>query len=164
MIVVVPPHAAARVPVSKVSEAAVPPKGSSMWVWASMPPGMTYLPVASTTASTLSSRSTPSRLDRGVRTAAMVSPSTKTSATAIPVALITVPPLMRVVLTATPSSRLRDQGVGVGAAVAIELPGVADLPDHVQVQVADHDLLLGVAAHPADHVALWVAELARPVE
>ena len=47
MMVVVPPQAAARVPVSKVSEAKVPPKGSSMWVWASTPPGMTYLPVAS---------------------------------------------------------------------------------------------------------------------
>lgn len=46
-MVVVPPQAAARVPVSKVSEAKVPPKGSSMWVWASTPPGMTYLPVAS---------------------------------------------------------------------------------------------------------------------
>ena len=41
MIVVVPPCAAAIVPVSKVSLAAVPPKGSSMWVWASMPPGTT---------------------------------------------------------------------------------------------------------------------------
>ncbi len=40
-IVVVPPQAAARVPVSKESEAAVPPKGSSMWVCASTPPGMT---------------------------------------------------------------------------------------------------------------------------
>ena len=46
-MVVVPPQAAARVPVSKVSEAKVPPNGSSMWVWASTPPGMTYLPVAS---------------------------------------------------------------------------------------------------------------------
>ena len=52
MIVVVPPHAAARVPVSNVSEALVPPNGSSMCVWASMPPGMTYLPVASITWST----------------------------------------------------------------------------------------------------------------
>ena len=41
MIVVVPPHAAAREPVSNVSEADVPPKGSSMWVWASTPPGTT---------------------------------------------------------------------------------------------------------------------------
>ena len=32
---------AARVPVSNVSEALVPPNGSSMWVCGSMPPGMT---------------------------------------------------------------------------------------------------------------------------
>ena len=47
MIVVVPPKAAARVPVSNVSLANVPPKGSSMWVWTSMAPGITYLPAAS---------------------------------------------------------------------------------------------------------------------
>ena len=34
-------------PVSNVSDAEVPPKGSSMWVCTSMPPGITYLPVAS---------------------------------------------------------------------------------------------------------------------
>jgi hypothetical protein len=49
MMEVVPPQAAARVPVSKVSLAKVPPKGNSMCVWASTPPGMTYLPVASIT-------------------------------------------------------------------------------------------------------------------
>ncbi len=38
-MLVVPPHAAARVPVSKVSEASVPPNGICMWVCASMPPG-----------------------------------------------------------------------------------------------------------------------------
>ena len=40
-IVVVPPHAAARVPVSNVSAAVVPPKGISMWVCPSTPPGTT---------------------------------------------------------------------------------------------------------------------------
>ena len=50
-IVVVPPHAAALVPVSKVSEATVPPNGISMWVCASTPPGITYLSVASKAAS-----------------------------------------------------------------------------------------------------------------
>jgi hypothetical protein len=40
-IVVVPPHAAARVPVSNVSDAVVPPKGISMWVCPSTPPGTT---------------------------------------------------------------------------------------------------------------------------
>jgi hypothetical protein len=41
MIVVVPPAAAALVPVKKSSEATVPMKGSSMWVCGSMPPGIT---------------------------------------------------------------------------------------------------------------------------
>ena len=50
-IEVVPPKAAARVPLSKVSLANVPPNGSSMWVWTSMPPGITYLPVASRVSS-----------------------------------------------------------------------------------------------------------------
>ena len=43
-IVVVPPKAAARVPVSKSSEEVVPPNGMSRWVWQSMPPGITYMP------------------------------------------------------------------------------------------------------------------------
>ena len=43
-IVVVPPCAAASVPVSKSSDEVVPPNGMSMCVCASMPPGMTYLP------------------------------------------------------------------------------------------------------------------------
>ena len=46
---VVPPNAAARVPVSKSSLDVVPPKGMSRCVWASMPPGITYMPVASIT-------------------------------------------------------------------------------------------------------------------
>jgi hypothetical protein len=40
-IVVVPPKAAAVVPLSKLSQDVVPPKGMSMWVWGSMPPGTT---------------------------------------------------------------------------------------------------------------------------
>ena len=40
-IVVVPPQAAARVPVSNVSTENVPPNGISMWVCTSMPPGST---------------------------------------------------------------------------------------------------------------------------
>ena len=43
-IVVVPPNAAARVPVSKSSADVAPPNGMSMWVWTSMPPGRTILP------------------------------------------------------------------------------------------------------------------------
>ena len=54
---VVPPYAAARVPVSKLSEDTVPPNGISIWVWGSIPPGMTSLPVASMTVSASITRS-----------------------------------------------------------------------------------------------------------
>ena len=97
MIDVVPPCAAARVPVSKVSDASVPPNGSCMWVCASMPPGITYLPVASMTRSTDAATSVPRISLPGCSTARMVSPSMSTSAAARPVALTTVPPVMRVV-------------------------------------------------------------------
>ncbi len=50
-MLVVPPNAAARVPVSKSSVDVVPPNGMSRCVWASMPPGITYMPVASITLS-----------------------------------------------------------------------------------------------------------------
>ena len=43
------PRRGDRVPVSNVSDATVPPNGSSMCVCTSTPPGMTYLPVASIT-------------------------------------------------------------------------------------------------------------------
>ena len=69
---VVPPYAAARVPVSKVSEDTVPPNGISMWVWGSIPPGMTSRPEASITVSASITRSRPIRVT--------VSSSMKTSA------------------------------------------------------------------------------------
>ena len=50
-MVVVPPKAAAMVPDSKSSAEVVPPNGMSMWVWTSMPPGRTNLPLASITLS-----------------------------------------------------------------------------------------------------------------
>ena len=50
-MVVVPPNAAAMVPDSKSSADVVPPKGMSMCVCTSMPPGSTYLPLASMTLS-----------------------------------------------------------------------------------------------------------------
>ena len=155
---VVPPQAAARVPVSNVSEANVPPNGISMWVCASMPPGITYFPVASITVSTLLSRSKPSRVDPGTSTAAMVSPSMSTSALAVPVELTMVPFLIRVFMAAP--LRLRNRRVGVGPAIAVELPVVAHLPDHVEVKVADDDLLVLIRAVVADEVALRVDELA----
>ena len=66
-IVVVPPNAAAFEPVSKVSLAKVPPNGSSMCVWTSIPPGTTYLPVASMVTSAVTpapARSVPEHGDR----------------------------------------------------------------------------------------------------
>src|SRR5215207_521578 len=128
-----------------------------------MPPGTTYLPVASITVSTDVVRSDPRSVEPGARTAAMVSPSTSTSASDRPVAVTTVPPVMSVVVMAVPSW-LRDRGVGVRAPVAIELPVVAHLANHVHVEVADHDLLLVAAAVAADHIALRIDELAAAVE
>src|SRR5215217_185556 len=164
MIVVVPPQAAARVPVSKVSEACVPPKGSSMCVCGSIPPGITYMPVASTTASTFCSRSTPSSVEPGFSTAAMVSPSTSTSAAPEPVLLITVPFLINVVLIAVLRSRPGDGVVRVRPPVTVELPGVAYLPEHVKVKIAYYDVLVLIAAHSAHHVALRITELATAIE
>src|SRR5208283_2095444 len=92
-IVVVPPHAAARVPVSKSSEENVPPNGISRWVCTSMPPGMTYRPDASSVRSTVP---VSAAVWAGSRSAATLSPSTSTSAGSVPVAVTTVPPRMRV--------------------------------------------------------------------
>ena len=91
MIEVVPPNAAARVPVSKVSLANVPPNGSSMWVWTSMPPGMTYLPVASIVSSAVIPAAARSR-----PMPTIVSPSMRTSAAVEPSAVTIVPLLMSV--------------------------------------------------------------------
>src|SRR5690554_6759604 len=162
MIVVVPPQAAARVPVSKVSDAAVPPKGNSMCVWASIPPGMTYLPAASITVSTFAVRSVPSSVEPGVSTATTVSPSMSTSACTRPVAETTVPFLMRVFMVV--SLRLRDARVRVGSAVAVELPVVAHLLHHVEVEVTDDELLRVARALLPDEVAAGVDDLARAVE
>ena len=91
-MVVVPPQAAARDPVSKVSLAKVPPNGSSMWVCTSMPPGMTYLPAASMTLSCPSSVKNP-----GAPSAVMVSPVISTSWAMTPDVEMTWPFLMSVV-------------------------------------------------------------------
>ena len=96
-IVVVPPIAAALVPVSNVSLADVPPNGISMCVWASIPPGITYLPPASITSSAVIDG-----VNDGSTTATIFSPSTRTSATFDPVGPTTVPPLMSKDIFATP--------------------------------------------------------------
>src|ERR1051326_158990 len=137
---VVPPQAAARVPVSKSSAENVPPNGMSRWVCTSMPPGMTYLPVASIDRSA-SPANEP--VCAGSSRAAIVSPSTSTSARDDPVAVTTVPPRIRVRMAAPPL-RMRQRAVAVRAPVAVELPQVPDLFELAHVQVADHDLLGGV--------------------
>ena len=92
MIMVVPPAAADSVPVAQSSAVTVPPKGMSMWVWASMKPGMTSLPEASTVSASLTGRSVP--------TATIFSSSTRTSARKLPSAVTTVPPVKSNLLTA----------------------------------------------------------------
>src|SRR3954447_19982573 len=150
MIVVVPPHAAAVVPVAKVSAENVPPNGISMWVCASMPPGITYFPAASMTVSAVSN--TP-----GAVTAAIVSPSTSTSAASAPPALTTVPLRMsvRMALSLCGGERV----VAVRPAVAVELPQVTPLGQHAHVQVAHDDLVLGVRRRFAHELAARVGEV-----
>src|SRR5215469_2691360 len=156
---VVPPQAAARVPVSKSSAENVPPNGMSRWVCTSIPPGMTYLPVASIDRSA-SPANEP--VCAGSSRAAMVSPSMSTSAAADPVAVTTVPPRIRVRMAA--SLRLAQRTVGVRAPVAVELPQVPDLCQQPHVQVADDDLLGGVGGGPADDLPARVGEIGLPVE
>src|SRR6266567_2330197 len=57
----------------------------------------------------------------------------------------------------------RDFSVGFRAAVAVELPGVADFLDFVEVQFGDEQFIL-VAAGLLDDFAAWVAEIALAVE
>ena len=54
--------------------------------------------------------------------------------------------------------------VGLGTAVAVELPRLADLRDQVEVQVADEQLLVVRAADAADDLAARVDEVALAVE
>src|SRR3954447_3313015 len=98
-IVVVPPNAAARVPVSKSSLANVPPKGSFMWVWTSMPPGITHLPLASMRSSAVARSPMPRPIS------SIVSPSIRMSASYDPSAVTIVPPVMRVRITAPAQPR-----------------------------------------------------------
>src|SRR3954470_10689007 len=167
-IVVVPPQAAARVPVSKVSEAKVPPNGSSMWVWASTPPGMTYFPVASMVRSAVNDSA--AEVPEAAR-AAMRPSSISTSAWISSDAVMTRPPRMTVRLLMFPllpewtvRSGCGQRGVGVRTAVAVELPAVADFPQLGQVEVPDDQFGLLVARHLADELGLRVDGVRRPVE
>src|SRR5690606_32241909 len=172
-IVVVPPQAAARVPVSNVSDAFVPPNGSSMCVWQSTAPGITYLPVASTTRSAVAARSAPRLVAPGRGSAATCSPSTSTSAGAEPVGPTTVPPRISVCAIAWSPFEVRCRAVRsrpgevvvrVGAPVPVELPPVAHHAQQVHVEVAHDQLLLVVVAGVADERALGVDEVRRAVE
>ena len=89
------PRRGARAGLERVATANVPPNGSSMWVCTSMPPGITYLPVASIVASAVmpSASAWP-----GASTAAIVSPSISTSWAMRPVGLTTLPFLISVSL------------------------------------------------------------------
>src|SRR5690349_11006954 len=155
MIEVVPPCAAATVPVSKSSLAVVPPNGSSMWVWQSMPPGMTYLPLASSVCSGVPNAARCA----GSVSATIFDPSIHTSATKVSLAVTTVPSLISVFI-----SVLHQRPVRVRAAIAEELPGPADLLDHVHVEGAHHQLVLVLAGRAADDLAARIDEVRRPVE
>src|SRR4051812_37256279 len=64
----------------------------------------------------------------------------------------------------TRGSRTNEVPIGVGPPVAVELPRLADRVDHVEIHVADQELLLVRAAHRTDELAARVHEVALPVE
>lgn len=86
-------------PVSKVSEAKVPPNGSSIWVWTSTPPGMTYFPVASMVRSAVQASAAGVPL---AARAAIRPSSIRTSACISSDAVMTRPPRMTVRLVMVP--------------------------------------------------------------
>src|SRR5215472_5017552 len=169
MIVVVPPQAAARVPVSNVSAENVPPNGISMCVCTSIPPGSTYLPLASMIRSAVMLTGRPGRR---ASTMAIFSSWTSTSASCGPDPDTTVPPVISVVLTALLSrsppladgSWLHQRSVLVGTAVPVELPQVSDLGQLGHVQVPDHHLVLVVGGGVANELAARVHEVGLAVE
>src|SRR6266702_4187476 len=157
-IVVVPPQAAARDPVSKVSDAAVPPKGSSMCVCVSTPPGMTYSPVASSTFSAAHAAATPLPV---AATPTTFSPSISTSAFSSSDAVMTRPFLISVRMA---ESCLRQRAVSLRAPIAVERPLLAHLLDQLHVEVAHDELLRLVRGHVADELPARVHEVAGAVE
>src|SRR5215212_9731838 len=147
MIMVVPPAAADSVPVAQSSAVTVPPKGMSMWVWASMKPGITSLPEASTVSAPFAGRSVP--------TATIFPSSTSTSARKLPSAVTTVPPVKSSLLKAFTPFRYREAARGraeldrsnYGESCAIQLwPGGArshHAPDRVLSQGSARVLQFG---------------------
>src|SRR4029079_3799962 len=60
-------------------------------------------------------------------------------------------------------SERRNAAVGLGAAIPVELPGVADFLDHVEIEARDHQFVL-VAAALGDEASPRIAEVALAVE
>src|SRR6266540_4066800 len=134
-----------------------------MWVCTSMPPGRTYLPAASITESALAAHASV-RPASGAARAAIFSPSINTSAAWTPVAETTLPPRIRMLIGYRLRSRSGQGVVRVGPPVAVEGPQVAYLRELVHVEVAYHDLFLGVGGRLADQLAARVHEVRLAVE
>src|ERR1051326_560910 len=129
MSVVVPPQAAARVPVSKSSELVVPPNGMSRCVWTSMPPGKTYLPLASIVF-LARSRGNLSPM------ATILPPSMPTSAWVVSLAVTTVPFTMSASKAIPFTSNEDSDGVrGFPRAVALHIGACRPHyePEHINV-------------------------------
>ena len=138
-IIVVPPHAAARVPVSNVSADFVPPNGISMCVWASIPTGHdvlgcriddavgTRLPCVGEPGPTCRQRAPPLVLDKDVHQCRSIRSHYRAVAD-----------------HGAHLSGLAERSVGVGTPVPVERPQPADLIDHPEVEVAHDDFFLGI--------------------
>src|SRR5665213_652062 len=171
MMVVVPPKAAARVPVSNVSTDCVPPNGISIWVWPSMPPGMTNCPVASITRSAPCAHSSEYAEPRAQRPT-MISPSTSTSAATGPDALTTVPPLISSFIGLFPSLLIVSScSLGGGQApvaiwptITIERPRVADVGEYAHVKVTNNELILGARGVLPNFLTSGIHKVRGPVE
>src|SRR5215207_5498607 len=100
--------------------------------------------------------------------AAIVSPSTSTSAASAPVGFTTVPPVMSVRAMRPPPPAalllLGEPAVLLGPAVPVELPPVADLREEVHVEIAHDELGLVAVGGLADELAFGIDEVRRAVE
>src|SRR5262245_30731657 len=118
-----------------------------------MPPGMTYCPAASIVCSAVWAP----RCDGWVRPTILPA-SIQTSDTNVSDAVTTVPSLISVRM-----SVLDQRAIGVGAAIAEELPGPADLLDQIEIERRDQQLVL-VLAGARDDLAARIAEVRVAVE
>src|SRR5579864_679161 len=152
--VVVPPNAAAIVPVSKSSALIVPPKGISRCVCTSIPPGITRHPAASTTLPAFSIGSCAPMAETWW-------PLTPTSATQVSVAVTTVPFLM------TMSKRIFLKGLSSYGAKEVRLLAVSrQHVARINIQsflfVAAHQINIELRhAHRAQSLQLFAMRLDR---